>query len=457
VLFACTKTGVFKYESAEWSRVLGEPGFEVTRIWSSGQRLFASVKKQGSSRLPALAESSDLGSSWSCTPMQDYGDVVVTADETRIVTRWRGGRRRESTKGGYKKHPITAAELGATGGIVVVDGDKIEISGPGRRKMEIFHPRVAEAEHVHLLSTGFFFAGPQGAFVLDPLSGDARDLAEGLYPDAVLGKRKKVFALDDEVVVAACTFGLFRSSDGGATWAPADAEWDVLDAEHAVRTSTGRWFILCQRGLFRSDDNGLTWHYVKPKLPHGSRHYGEFRCVAIGGGRLWLGTKAGLFSASLDDPERLAPDDRIDRTSVEGLFYDDIGGKVVVASEGHGLRSLKPTDGTVVSISDLALHEACIAADGRQVIAADEHAVQTLDEQGRCTPVSLAGAKPPFKIVGNGSTLLIWTREQAWTKGRGEQEWKPVSAWPEGTRSAAIVGNGRVITTDRSALAVVNA
>jgi hypothetical protein len=456
-LFVTSKTGIFKQAGTKWGRVLGESGFEVTRIWSSGDHLFASVKKQGKDRLPALAESGDLGGIWTVTPMQDYGDVVVAADETRIVTRWRGGRLRQSRKDGYKKHPITAAELGASGGIVVVDGDKIEIAGPGRRKMEVFHPRVADAEHVHLLPDGLFFAGPQGAFLLDPLSGNVTDLAAGLFPGAILGKRKKVFALDNGVVVAACTFGLFRSADGGATWQPVDSEWDVLDAEHALRTAAGRWYILCQRALFRSDDNGLTWHYVKPKMPHGSRHYGEFRCIAAGGGKLWFGTKAGLFAAPLGDPERLAPDDRVERASVEGLFYDAAGDRLILASEGHGLRSLCPSSGELTELAGLTLHEASITADGSRFIAADEHALLSLDPRGKSEPFSLPGAKPPFRLATSGDAILVWSREHAWAKRTGEATWKAVEAWPKGTRSAAFAGNGRVVATDRAALTVLNA
>lgn len=438
-----TKSGVFRETGDGWERLLGASLFEVIGIRELSDRISVFVKKQGNARKPALVESFDDGKTWSTTEFSDYGDVVVDADETRVVTRWRGARPRTLNKAGYKKHPITAAEFLADGGVVVVDGDKIEVAGPGRRKMEVFHPRIAEAECVHVLPDGIFFAGAQGAFLLDPLTGRAGDLAEGISNGMALGKRKKVFALDDGAVVATCTFGVFRSLDGGKVWEPVDSEWDVLDAERIARAPDGSWFLLCQRGLFWSRNNGARWDYLKPKLAHGSRHFGEFRSIAIGADRLWLGTKAGLFSAALDRPEHLAPRDEFGTASIEALGVT--GTELLVAVEAGGIHALPLAGGAPELRADLQIKEGMIIPDGDAIMVIGEHKAEILGSTiaPRLPIEGGHGLHAAFAPPG----LLLWDRNSGWLK-TSKQHWAEVREWPKGIRSAALTGR-QIVATDR--------
>jgi hypothetical protein len=446
-ILAGSKTGVFAFGEAGWTRLLGETGFEVIRIWEQPGRILVTVKKQGMQRLPALAESLDGGVSWTVTEMGDYGDIVVAADATRIVTKWRGARPRTAMPGGYKKHPITAAELRADGGVLVLDGDKAEIAGPGRRKAEIFHPALADAEHVHLLPEGILFGGVQGLFLFDPLRHRVSDLSAGLFTDRTLGKRKRLFALDGANVLATCSFGSFCSADGGVSWQKADSEWDVLDAERMARAEDGRWFLLTQRGLFVTRDNGARIDYLKPKLAKGVRHFGELRSLAVGAGRLWLGTKQGLFSAALDNPEHLGPVDAVPAASIEGLAFTKDG--LLMAVDGHGLLRLDAA-GAVAPFADVALHEASFVTDGATLLATAEDGLVAIAADGTTTDATPEGAMGgEFSLTAREDRILAWNRKAAWQKRQGGA-WQAVPGFPAGVRSVALLPDGTALLTDRA-------
>lgn len=447
-LLVATKTGLFAQADGGWTRLLGEPGFETTKLWELPGRILVGVKKQGARRRPALAESTDGGLTWRIEEMGDYGDVVIAADARRIVTRWRGGRPRGPVRGGYKKHPLSAAELMADGGMLVLDGDKAEIAGPGRRKAEIFHPRLAEAEHVALLPQGILLAGMQGVWLFDPLRWRMTDLAGGLFAGQVRGKRKRLFVLDEGAVLATCSFGTFRSTDGGASFQPVDAEWDVLDAEHCARAADGRWFLLCQRGLFVSRDNGARWDYVKPKLAHGSRHYGEFRTLAIGAGTLWIGTKQGLFAAALADPEKLAPVEGLPEASIEALHAGE-DGSLLLGIEGHGLCR-RDADGALHRLAAIELHEAGVTEAGGRLLAVMEDSLLDLTEAPR--PIAPDGAAGPLALAADDRRLLLWSREAAWQQPVAGGEWRSLPGWPAGVRSVALLPGGEALLTDRARL-----
>ncbi len=450
-----TKTGVFGREGEGWTRLLGGPGFEVIRLWEAPGRILVSVKKQGAARRPALAESLDGGVTWSVEEMGDYGDVVLAADARRIVTRWRGARPRGVTPHGYKKHPLSGAELLPDGGVLVFDGDKAEIAGPGRRKAEIFHPMIAEAEQAHLLPEGILLSGMQGAFLFDPLTWRMQDLAQGLFAERVLGKRKRLFKLDGMSVLATCSFGTFLSEDGGLSWAPADGEWDVLDAERIARAPDGRYFLLCQRGLFVSRDNGRRWDYAKPKLPHGSRHYGEFRSLAIGDGKIWMGTKQGLFAASLEAPDKLAPVANLAAASIEVLHFEQDAGGLLMGMEGHGL-SVLGSDGTVRRLGDVALHEATLLRDGAVLLAASEEKLFAIGFDGAVADVTPEGAHGPIAITAGAGRVLVWDRKRAWQRSMGGTGWQVVPGWPADIRSVALLPDGRAVMTDRAGLSALD-
>lgn len=99
-----------------------------------------------------------------------------------------------------------------------------------------------------------------------------------------------VFASPAGGVWAACAGrGVWRSADGGATWAQksrADARDVSVDLAHPNRVALG-----CADGVLLSLDGGATWSQTSPQLPHKN-----YPLVAFAGERLLAGTSgSGAF------------------------------------------------------------------------------------------------------------------------------------------------------------------
>lgn len=116
----------------------------------------------------------------------------------------------------------------------------------------------------------------------------ARSEDQGYTWDNFLeGERVYNFAFHGPDVYAATENGLFKSSDGGATWAHfpmiRDLELDqaiyTTDFYAAAVTPSGKLFVGTNDGLARSDDNGLTWQLYRADVHTGVN--GEPRTYAF--------------------------------------------------------------------------------------------------------------------------------------------------------------------------------
>lgn len=447
--WAGTKDGVYRFDGHGWTRVFAAPSgkCEVIGIVEWPGTVSASIKKLGTDERPALAQSTDGGATWSVTACDDYQDIVVAVDPSRIATKWRGARP-IGARPGYKKHPITAASL-APAGWAVVDGDKLEIQRSDRPKMSIHHPLMAEAEHLHLVDGGAVFAGPQGAYRLDYGSGAVRDI----LPPAASGKIKRIYALDDGVLLATATFGTFRSTDGGARWSACDSEWTVLDAEGLVRDDNGRWWLGCQRGVFFSDDNGLRWVYMKPKLV--SHHYAEFRGIAAAGDHLCLGTKGGLFIAPPVPFGHMQFVPAFGRTAIEALAWDAANTRLLVGTAAGQLYAYGPLSGRVDHVASLPIHESSILVRGDSILLATDDKVYAV-HAGGLMDVTPPGADGEIKLLDLGTGVLAWSKTAAWRSAGGTEDWRAMPGWPDDARHVAHDSTRRrLVVTDRRALHVV--
>ena len=141
-----------------------------------------------------------------------------------------------------------------------------------------------------------------------------------------------------EVVVLASTLGLYRSDDGGATWALSSAGFEVsgvpLEA-WAVHAERGRFYALADYpnpfgGVYRSDDGGRTWARKSEGLvmllrdggipgPQNPGGVSQVRAITSVGGVLFLGTVGGAGVYRSADGERWEPFN-------DGLPLDSEGG-----------------------------------------------------------------------------------------------------------------------------------
>lgn len=451
-IFAGTKSGLFRFDGTVWARLFGDAHGRGEVLWVRSDDelcLTASVKKMGPDACPALIESIDGGRSWSVTPSPDYQDIVLAADAQWIVTRWKGARRR-GERGETKKHPLSAAALWADGW-AVLDGDKLETQRVGHAASSFYHPALAEAEHVRGVADRVLVAGVQGAFLVDTARGSVIDLFGSADLPGELGKIKRVFALDDGVLLATATFGTFRSTDAGATWQPVDAEWHVLDAEHVLRGANGHWWMACQRALFTSPDNGLSWRYVKLKV--NEHHYSELRGgIAIVGDRLFVGTKGGLLSSPLSRPDAVGYVAGFERHAIEALHADATEGALIVGTDDGALWSHQVSDGTTYPVTRAPVNESMVAGGvDRFVLVTGDRVFDIEGPRLRdITPSEVGGDYGLAR--GEHGGFVLWNRAQAW-RGRVGQALVPLADWPHGVRHASLCDGGHAIhTTDRRTL-----
>lgn len=444
------KNGVYKHDGAGWQHVFdGNGKAEIIGLWERGGTLRASVKKLAPHDRAALATTTDGGSSWTVETMPDYQDIYLAADDDIIITRWRGARRRDATKTGYKKHPLSAGWID-NGATAVLDGEKLEMMFPPRVKLALHHPMMAEAEHLYPTETGAVFAGSQGAYAIAAATGTVRDLMPAMPTDKAFGKTKKIYALDDGALLAATTFGVFRSTDLAESWQLTDSEWVVFDAEAMQRAADGRWWLACQRGIFTSSDNGLSWYYQK--LKSHAHHYCEFRDLAVGGGYLALATKAGLFigKAMAMGNIEIAPLEVFDDRVVESVAFDAATGRFSAIEADGTLWRVDPASGQAERVAQLSCRgEAKMIVTGRdQLMICGEAAVLMVDGAA-VSDIRPPAASGKFGFTRNGTHLLLWDRAGAWLRQGGD--WLAVSGWPAGMRHASLTADGKhAVATDRS-------
>lgn len=453
-LWIGTKQGVFRADKTAsdksgWRHVFdGNGKAEIIRLWHDGATLGASVKKMAPHDRPALIESKDGGDSWQIDTQPDYQDLVVAANADTIITKWRGARKR-GTKAGFKKHPITAGLIEASGRTAVIDGDKLEVESKPGEKLATYHPAFGDAEHVHLVKGGMIVAGSQGAWHFEPATGRLSDLLPHATGKRPFGKIKRVFQMD-HALIAATTFGTFRSFDAGASWEQANAEWWVLDSEHAARGPDGRWWIACQRGLFRSDDHGGRIDYHKIKVS--GAHYGELRCLAIAGNKVCVGTKQGLFiNRPESDPEAFQRVEVFGDGPIEGLAWDKSLKRLYV---GTGTGKLFAWDLTTSPelLVDLPIQEATMTADaGRIWIASDDKLSEVVGKSA--SDIAPEGSGEGLHLLDLGDRLFAWDKQTGWVRQKLGGAWQKLPKWAPGIRHVAFdAASNRLITTDRAQL-----
>lgn len=451
-LWIGTKQGVFRRDGDTWTHVFdGKGKAEIVRLWHDGTTLRGAVKKIAPNDRPALIESRDNGDSWQIEEQPDYQDSVIAANADTIITKWRGARPR-GAKAGFKKHPITAGLIAADGKTAVVDGDKLEIALKPGEKLATYHPAFADAEYVHLVEGGMVVAGAQGAWHFEPATGRLSDLLPNIRGQAY-GKIKRLFQLD-HALLATTTFGTFRSFDAGASWEQANAEWWVLDSEHAQRGDDGRWWIACQRGLFRSDDQGgrIDYHKLKVSGPH----YGELRCLAIAGDKVCVGTKQGLFVNRPDtDAEAFQRVAAFGEGPIEGLAWDKQARRLMVGT-GDGKLFAWDLATSPELRAELPIHEATMIAEAGHIWLASDGALHEI--VGRSVRDGApADAGEGLHILDLGERLLAWDKGAAWIRQKNGGSWQKLPQWAPGIRHVAYdAARNRLITTDRQQLAAVN-
>jgi photosystem II stability/assembly factor-like uncharacterized protein len=178
--------------------------------------------------------------------------------------------------------------------------------------------------------------------------------------------------------------GVYRSTDGGQTWEPANDDTTdelgvgciAVDPTDAQTVYAGAYF---DRGLFKTSDGGVNWTPINEGLPQPYRHFeaiavdpsnpqvlyaggrqGVFKSTE--GGALWVQLTAGLdplggATAIAIDPAE--PQIVYVGTSRLGVFYSDDGGS-----------RFEPLRQGLEEAGNLAIADLSLTADGRVLYAA---------------------------------------------------------------------------------------
>ncbi len=232
-----------------------------------------------------LATSGDYRKSWEVTgPHFPMNAVYAAAIDTR------GGTPRllaGATSPHFGPSVATSDDLGASW----QEPERAPVAFPERTEASL--ERVWQIAPAPASQPGRVYAGtePSALFVSDD-GGRTYDLVDGLWdhphrPTWMPGGGGQAIhtVLPDPrdpavILVAMSTGGVYRTADGGATWAPSNAGIKVSflpdpfpeygQCVHKVVRETGdpdRLYAQVHHGVYRSDDAGATWQSIADGLP----------------------------------------------------------------------------------------------------------------------------------------------------------------------------------------------
>lgn len=443
-IFAGGKRGIYRLDGETWTKVYGQGHTEVIGLDRADGCIRAFVKKQGPKAQPALIVSRDEGTNWRVELETSYHDGILAASAGRYVTRWRGLWSPDQAV----QHNKDAANVALfePGRSAWVAGSKLCVRFDNGARLDIKDSRFAEAEQLLLLDGQAVVAGGNGAYQVDLFTAKVIDLFENHATQAQAAKIKKLWALEDDRLLATASYGTFYSDDGGENWSLASADWAVLDAEGLALSPDGAWYLAAQRSLFVSWNNGEHWKQVKLAT---QPHFAELTAIAFAGDRLLLGSKAGLFVSEAGEPKRLQHVYALGACTVLGLLVER-GGTVLVGTADGRLERLTPPHARCESVA--------VFAGGCQPLALHGDAVTVLSAgtlyrvlPGRVERIAVPPQAHRIEAIAPpDGGLLAWNHDAAWRQTDASSGWADVPGWLPHVKSVTITD--RTVVTDRSAV-----
>ncbi len=293
-----------------WTPVGGLPaGFVVASFAAAGQT--AAVTGYSTESFV----SSDGGVTWATAPLIVTGLAAGPGPDLLVAT---------SRQGIVRTSDTFATIADATAGFGRADVSQVEVRGD-----LVVAARLAD----YGVGTGLYRSPDRGATWrrLD-LAFAPRGLSD-LHLDAA----GRLFAVPDRCFDAGCApSGVYRSLDGGLTWAATALTLPTTGSPGRLASGPGGalWALFVTRALYRSLDGGETWHLMST-APHS-------KTLAVGSdGTLWVGSDQPEVSVARSTDggatwqTALAPSPGL-RTGALVVARD---GAVIVGVSGFGYRS----------------------------------------------------------------------------------------------------------------------
>jgi photosystem II stability/assembly factor-like uncharacterized protein len=200
--------------------------------------------------------------------------------------------------GCYGPSPFLTADGGQTfqrlGNLTHMDGLGVAFTDPERKTLVVgLHE---QARSVHKSTDG----GKSWQKIGDGLPEDSNHSTDPIVIDA------KTFIINTAGWAQKKTWGIYRTEDGGTTWAKVS---EVGCASRALTTPDGTiyWAICYGNGIVKSADQGKTWQKLTGPARFGPIQLGPGKIAALGGQQVYVSTDAGQTWEKLADPLPFKP------------------------------------------------------------------------------------------------------------------------------------------------------
>ncbi|MFN8505609.1 WD40/YVTN/BNR-like repeat-containing protein [Kouleothrix sp.] len=235
--------------------------------------------------------------------------------------------------------------------------------------------------------------------------------AAGLPTDGPLSVYDLATAADGRLMLATTTNGIYRSDDGGESWAASNTGLDFPNPDVLLLLGDGRRAVVGTNGggMYRTEDAGASWQHVV--LPEGTLFINRL-VGAADGSKLFARTSAGLYRS------------------------DDAG------------RAWRLVEGSPDSKRNTIM---AITADGRQLFSGDDLGLYRSDDDGLTWRA--LGQDQGIQLVGrlaladNGQQMVVDTQAGLFYSADGGQSWRRIKPDPDEsiTQVVALTPDGRHI------------
>ena len=180
----------------------------------------------------------------------------------------------------------------------------------------------------------------------------------------ILNSNIRSLGVSGSTLLVGTFFGMFRSTDNGATWAAANTGITNSNV-YALTVNGSTIFAGTGGGVFRSQDNGLNWTPMNTGIPNNT----DVFSFTLNGSSIFAGTKVGVYRSQDNGSNWTAVNSGIPNPSVfaltlsgSSLFVGTIGGGVF-RSQDNGLSWI-PVNNGITNLTILSL-----AASGSTIFA----------------------------------------------------------------------------------------
>ncbi|MDA1193375.1 MAG: hypothetical protein O3A46_16995, partial [Candidatus Poribacteria bacterium] len=308
-------------------------------------------------------------------------------------------------------------------------------------------------------SPGNMLAGVAGEGVFRSTDGGAtwKESSQGMANRYAM----TLLDLGDRVLAGTFGSGVYRSDNGGASWV--DSSDGIRDTSVFDMTASGsRLVVGTSGGIYASDDGGVTWRAVNDGLANlNLRNLG-----AMGGDKLYAGTYRSAFHVSTDNGATWTPQTSVEFNGTTARAAISADGLELLGTAGRGIY-LSKDGGATWTASNTGIAFPFIVAlkkiggrifagtDGRGVYVSDDNGASWVDvstgiAKGYAFGFAEIDGRAFVGTFGSGVYELVGDTWQSRNAGLTDVDVRSLIAVGQ-TLYAATAENGVFVSTDGGA------